>query len=410
MECKAPTANQQKKLAEAASSCLKQSLDLDDDDSGCCLMTVSVPQLESTKSAVQGSNAPVALVPAAKVQGRRVAAKPKARAKLPQVAASQARKDTLKLYTSVMASHKQALRQAPDALKEAAQAYDNSIEMALSKDDSVRTIKVRQECLQMLANADQTRPCERDSGEMLAQLRTDAYFAEQDWQAQAVQTVGQINYTRSVALDLQRTSAAVDELAAVHKESLQVLQTVAAALVREITSWRANMVAMKKAREQELEAERRAKEREKRAQEKQRLADERKAKRKADAEAAKQKSADAKAAAAAAAAAAEGPGAADAPLDGADGANRANKRRRKGPKSAAEVTDGDLQLIKCISAGGFDRSLGFDVCADLELFLDRILTTGGYLMHLGCCLLRSTDVSIPKCSSTAEAACQFWRV
>ena len=252
----------------------------DDDDCGQCLM-LSTPEMDAAKAALQfGARSggqlrlgPLASQPAGKAKAK---PKPQARAvksRLPQVAASAARKDTMKLYNAVMASCKSSLEQGEDLLKRAVAEYECCLEDAAERDPSVKTIQLRLECMQLLSNQKSCRPTAAFSASVLATLRQDPFFNEQGWLPEAVQSLGQVTYTRSVIFDLMRSAEAVDEAARLHKDSLLILQTVSTALLREVSQWQANLQAYKKAKQLEMRAQEREEKRRKAAEQKKKNAE-----------------------------------------------------------------------------------------------------------------------------------------
>ncbi|CAK9068162.1 unnamed protein product, partial [Durusdinium trenchii] len=89
---------------------------------------------------------------------------------------------------------------------------------------------------------------------ILERLQRDSFFADQCWDASHVHTLGQMTFVRDTMLSLQRTPDAVQSLAQQHKDSIQVLSTVAQAVTKECVEWKANVTALAKARDAEEKA------------------------------------------------------------------------------------------------------------------------------------------------------------
>ena len=324
IQVKAPTDLQHQKLAAMARDIRQSMDDLDDDTCDQGIAILDTPEIGQAKLALKvQTNAVIQSAGAAGRAKARAKPKPKAaRSKLPAVVACTARKDTVRTYTAVMAAIPVALSKAEEMLTEAEGVYD-TLENAVLQDSAVRIVRHRHACLKQLDDRSYVRPSEASSGKLHKVLCEDAFFAEQGWCPQHVQTVGQIDYTRGVLLDLQRTAEAVEDLAATHRECLHVLQTVANALTTECRQWKSNLAAMVKARELEAKAKAKEEEKTRKQEERKNKQEAEKAKKKEQAEAkakAKkrkeqhgQEKADAPA----------GEGGATEALDGVDGVNKA---------------------------------------------------------------------------------------
>ncbi|CAE7369359.1 unnamed protein product, partial [Symbiodinium sp. KB8] len=130
----------------------------------------------------------------------------------PGIVASKLRKETIKPWTALQTSVKNALVLGPEMLKE---------------------------CLGEYANEE------------------EAMAQEQPWPVCAIQTLGQMTHIRGTVLELQGTAAAVSALGEIHKTAIEILQTISSAVCAEVSSWRSSIKALKKARELEEAALRR---------------------------------------------------------------------------------------------------------------------------------------------------------
>ncbi|CAE7578456.1 unnamed protein product [Symbiodinium sp. CCMP2592] len=331
IQVKAPTELQHQKLAAMARDIRQSMNDLDDDTCDQGFAILDTPEIGQAKLALNvQTNAAIQSAGAAGRGKAKAKPKPKAgKSKLPGVVASTVRRDTVKPYTAVMAAIPAALSKAEEMLKEAEGAYD-TLENAVLQDAAVRTVQHRRACLKQLDDRSYVRPTEASSGKLHKLLCEDKFFAEQGWSPEHVQTVGQIDYTRGVLLDLQCTAEAVEVLGATHKESLHVLQTVGNALTTECRQWKSNLAA------RELEEKAKAKEENEPA----------------------------------------GEGAATEALDGVDGVNRA-KRRRKARGATGDMTDDDPAILVAAANAVYDKSFELEIFNDLNLFLDHVRRTAG---------------------------------
>ena len=263
VEVKAPTASQSSRLSALAVDLAQSMRARGDDDEAEQSFTIqlNIPQIvaarltfgvEGNESSMMTSSGATATT-AAKSRAR---PKGKAKARMPQVAAASARKETLKQFVAATNLAKTAKQQAEQVLQQVEETY-GSLEAASDQDNSVRTMRHRLECLQILSDGARARPNEAASASWKEKLCEDEFFHEQGWSAASIQTIGQLNYVRDVLFDMQRTSEAVEALADVHADSVVVLQTVAQALAREATQWKSNIAAVEKARMLEEKAKKR---------------------------------------------------------------------------------------------------------------------------------------------------------
>ncbi|CAE7814650.1 unnamed protein product [Symbiodinium sp. CCMP2592] len=320
-------------------------------------------------------------------------AKPKARsqakAERPGVVASRIRRETMKPWTTLQTSIKNALELAPVMLEECVAEYASE-EEAIAQDSSYGVVRARLAALRMLSNQKRERPSEATSKPLSDLLAQDPYFNEQCWPVSAIQTLGQLSHMRGTVLELQGTAAAVAALGEEHKCAIDVLKTVATAVCTEVTSWRSSIKSLKKARElEEICAQREA----------QKEAKKEKQKKKSDeAKAAKELARKEKDNKAKEAAAAEAQGAQED--EAARGGGAQSKRRRK-PVPEGQISDADPALLQALA--GSDWPLDYimpslDTPEELASFIVR---TCGMLP----CKMRLRRSSIKKVIEADPTGC-----
>ena len=193
-------------------------------------------------------------------------AKPKARngaSEKPALVASKMRKDTTKAWNHMQAAVQEAQRIGDAMLQDCIREHGTADD-ARKADQSFATVEHRVKCLRLLSNESRAKPTEESGLKILAELQQDSYFMEQGWPWGAAQTIGQMFYVRLTAIELQRTAEAVHQMAADHRDAIDLVKTVAAAVIAEATSWRNHVSALRKARDAEQkELERDAKRRKK---------------------------------------------------------------------------------------------------------------------------------------------------
>ena len=184
-------------------------------------------------------------------------AKPRqAKEEKPGIVASKLRKETIKPWTALQTSVKNALVLGPEMLKECLGEYANE-EEAMAQDASYKVVRSRLAVLQELSNPRREKPSEAKSAAWHSILQQDSFFKEQPWPVCAIQTLGQMTHIRGTVLELQGTAAAVSALGEIHKTAIEILQTISSAVCAEVSSWRSSIKALKKARELEEAALRR---------------------------------------------------------------------------------------------------------------------------------------------------------
>ena len=296
------------------------------------------PSLPSTSS-VKGTVA-IEAKGAAKAK-----AKPKARnsaSEKPALVASKMRRLTTKAWNQMLAIVLEAQRTGNSMLHDCAEEHGTEDD-ARKAELSFASVEQRMKCLQMLSSETRGRPSEESRLKILAELNKDTYFMEQGWPWGAAQTVGQMTYVRLTAIELQRTAEAVHQMAADHRDAIDLVKTAASAVIAEATSWRNHVAALRKARDAERkELERDAKRRRKKDEAKLKAAT------------AKEKRAAAKKGKEEAAAAADAAGNPDGE-DGEDGGED-KKKTARGPARArgrsiqAAMDESDPALLKSWAA------------------------------------------------------------
>lgn len=180
-------------------------------------------------------------------------AKPKARGGAgdkPALVASKMRKDTTKAWTHMQTALVEAQKAGQGMLEECVTEH-GSEEQARAAEQSFVVVEQRMKCLRLLSDEARAKPSEESGLKILAELQKDSYFMEQGWPWTAAQTLGQMSYVRHTAIELQRTSEAVHELAADHRDAMELVKTVAASVIAEASSWRNNVAALRKSRDAE---------------------------------------------------------------------------------------------------------------------------------------------------------------
>ena len=277
-------------------------------------------------------------------------AKPKARngaSEKPALVASKMRKDTTKAWNHMQAAVQEAQRIGDAMLQDCIQEHGTADD-ARQADQSFATVEHRVKCLRLLSNESRAKPTEESGLKILAELQQDSYFMEQGWPWGAAQTLGQMFYVRLTAIELQRTAEAVHQMAADHRDAIDLVKTVAAAVIAEATSWRNHVSALRKARDAEQkELERDAKRRKKKEDAK-RKAEEAKQKREAEKKARQEKKE---------AEAADAAGPPEEVADG-DGDDAGPKKRTRGPTAGrarsrgiqSEIDEADPALLQSWAA------------------------------------------------------------
>ena len=208
----------------------------------------------------QQGQGPGAIAAAGAAGGKASNAKAKAKSKAkgkterPGVLAAKIRQTTMRVWTQVQSDTKEACRIGATMLVDCVAQYRPSYEV----------VQRRLACLERLIDSKRQKPTVKIGEELLECLNQDSYFNEQAWRPQAVQTLGQLTHVRTTLLELQRTADAVNELGNNHRDGLDVLKIVAKSILTEVSCWKSNLAALRKARDLEQkqlvkEAERLAK-------------------------------------------------------------------------------------------------------------------------------------------------------
>ena len=346
IEVKNPSDNASKRL-DAQAMDERVRLDDEDDEVNMLFSLSGAPALPATSAAAcvssQGPGSGGQSTSATAKEHARGKAKAKARTERPAVLASKLRQQTTRLWSQMQSDVKEASKAGDSMLQECLQVH-GSESQAAAQDPAYEIVARRLNCLLRLQDPKRQKPTSATGSELLQALNEDSFFEEQQWRPEAVQTLGQMNHVRATLLELQRTADAVTDLGNHHKDALEVVKTVARSITTEVNSWRANVAALKKARD--LEQKQLIKE-----QERLQKLQEKKAKKEADAakqaEAKRRRAAEAEAAKASAleaeAQAAVG--------DEKDERNPKDKRRSRKASAASELSESDPAILKALGQG-----------------------------------------------------------
>ena len=181
-------------------------------------------------------------------------AKPAAKAKVekPGLAASKLRQQTTRAWHALQGEMPAAVKTGNAMLHDCLAEYGGSEEMAKSQDLAYRTVQFRLSCLMKLMSQEKVKPTAAEGQALLDMFQSgDAFFQEQGWAAENVQTMGQMLHVRFTLLELQRTAELVREMGTCHEEAIAIARAVAKAVITEANTWRSNIAALKKARELE---------------------------------------------------------------------------------------------------------------------------------------------------------------
>ena len=287
--------------------------------------------------------------------------KPK-RAKLqqPAHAASKVRKESLRLFMQVQGAAETALALGKVVLSEGAAEHGGVLAEAIEADTMLKSLDHRMHCLRLLMDSFKDARSSDRSAHILEELNKDDYFRDQQWHASHVHTLGFMKYVREVMLDLQRSSDAVDAMGQAHRDAIGVLKEVASAVTKDASEWRAQVAALRKARELEQKTLEREAERQRKADEKKAAKEEKKAKAAAE----KEKAAAEKKRAAAAAAAA-----------GEEGEGGTKKRRKR--QATEGIDKEDKALLQCVVSPDFPKESTLTICETFMDLAEFIGITGG---------------------------------
>ena len=182
-------------------------------------------------------------------------AKPKARhSEKPGVISSKCRKDTTKMWAALPSTLESALSSAASVMQECIKLHDGSEETARAQEPSYRVLESRAAALHMLNDKKQEKASAACSQKIAKVLEHDEWFNEQAYPMECLQTLGQMTYVRHTLLELQGTASATMALADQHRTSVEILKAVADSIIREGSNWRANVAALRKARDEEQKA------------------------------------------------------------------------------------------------------------------------------------------------------------
>ena len=327
--------------------------------------------------------------------GAKAKARPKAAAAAkPALIASKMRKETTKVWSQLQTAVPNALEQGRAMMEECLQEHETA-EQARSSDQSFAVVELRMKCLALISDVKRVKPSEASCEELLTELNRDAYFREQCWPPSAAQTLGQMTHVRTALIELQRTAEAVQAMAEAHRDAIQLAQTVASSVCAETATWRAQIVALKKARDlEQKELEREQKREERRA-----AAKAKSEARKAERQEARQK---AKQEAAAAAAAAAQKGEADAAA--APGPEPAPGGAKRRPRRSSEVSEKDPALIQCLAGPAWPKDCILDCFDSVNDLADHIVKTSGMLAGVARLRRSATKKVLEVCSLVAAVA------
>ena len=360
-EVKNPTEHATRKMVQQAND-LRTAMNDDDDDeqlglfnaSSCLrLPNSSLPSLTlagAGSGAASGAGSGLVAAKAAAKSQAQQSSKSKARAaERPGVTASKLRQGTLKAWTQTCSEAQRAARLGEQMLLDCL-AEHGSEEGATLQDPSFKVVKLRSQCLAKLLDNRREKPTVETGEALLQMLGQDSYLGEQAWQPTHVQTLGQMAHVRGTLMELQRTSEAVTRLGDAHRSAIDVLKVVAKSVSSEAAQWRANLAALRKARDLEQkmlnkEAERqKAKEERERKAEKKRREKVEKKRREAEQKARDQEDEKARLAAAAAEEAAGGESDDNEKANAEGGAKK--KKRKAASNNRVIADESDPQLLK----------------------------------------------------------------